>query len=62
MARALSLEVIAEGVETEAQLSELVRLGCDYAQGFLFSPPLHVDAVGRLLDQTDPYAAVLARG
>jgi hypothetical protein len=30
MARALSLEVIAEGVESEVQLSELRRLGCDY--------------------------------
>ncbi len=36
MARALSLEVIAEGVENEAQLAELRRLGCDYAQGHLF--------------------------
>ena len=36
MARALSLDVIAEGVENEAQLSELRRLGCDYAQGHLF--------------------------
>ena len=36
MARALSLEVIAEGVESEVQLAELRRLGCDYAQGHLF--------------------------
>ena len=36
MARALSLEVIAEGVENEVQLAELRRLGCDYAQGYLF--------------------------
>ena len=40
MARALSLDVIAEGVENEAQLSELLRLGCDYAQGHLFSAAL----------------------
>ena len=40
MARALSLDAIAEGVENEAQLSELRRLGCDYAQGHLFSRPL----------------------
>jgi EAL domain-containing protein (putative c-di-GMP-specific phosphodiesterase class I) len=40
MARALSLEAIAEGVENEAQLTELRRLGCDYAQGHLFSRPL----------------------
>jgi diguanylate cyclase (GGDEF)-like protein/PAS domain S-box-containing protein len=36
MARGLSLEVIAEGVESEVQLAELQRLGCDYAQGHLF--------------------------
>ena len=36
MARALSLDVIAEGVENEVQLAELRRLGCDYAQGHLF--------------------------
>ena len=36
MARALSLDVIAEGVENEVQLAELRRLGCDYAQGYLF--------------------------
>jgi diguanylate cyclase (GGDEF)-like protein len=40
MARALSMDVIAEGVENEAQLSELMRLGCDYAQGHFFSRPL----------------------
>ncbi|HEY5816095.1 MAG TPA: EAL domain-containing protein [Solirubrobacterales bacterium] len=49
MARALSLDAIAEGVENEAQLSELRRLGCDYAQGHLFSRPLAADKVTTLL-------------
>jgi diguanylate cyclase (GGDEF)-like protein/PAS domain S-box-containing protein len=40
LARDLNLEVIAEGVETEAQLRELRALGAGYAQGFLFSEPL----------------------
>jgi diguanylate cyclase (GGDEF)-like protein/PAS domain S-box-containing protein len=40
MSRALSLEVIAEGVETPLQISELGRLGCDLAQGYYFSPPV----------------------
>ncbi len=51
MARALSLDAIAEGVESEAQLSELRRLGCDYAQGHLFSWPLAPDKVTRLLNE-----------
>jgi diguanylate cyclase (GGDEF)-like protein/PAS domain S-box-containing protein len=49
MARALSLDAIAEGVENEAQLSELRRLGCDYAQGHLFSRPLNPQKVTSLL-------------
>jgi len=40
LARNLSMEVIAEGVETEAQRIRLEALGCDQAQGFLFSKPL----------------------
>jgi len=40
MARALRLRVIAEGVETEAQRSFLVRSGCDECQGFLYAPAL----------------------
>ncbi len=49
MARALSLDVIAEGVENEAQLSELKRLGCDYAQGHLFSRALPAEKISALL-------------
>jgi diguanylate cyclase (GGDEF)-like protein/PAS domain S-box-containing protein len=51
MARALSLAVIAEGVENEAQLSELRRLGCDYAQGHLFSRPLPAAGIAVLLSE-----------
>ena len=49
MARALSLVAIAVGVESEAQLSELRRLGCDYGQGHLFSRPLPADDITRLI-------------
>jgi diguanylate cyclase (GGDEF)-like protein/PAS domain S-box-containing protein len=51
MARALSLDVIAEGVENEAQLSELRRLGCDYAQGHLFSRALPPARITTLLEE-----------
>ncbi len=36
MAKALDLEVVAEGVETPRQRKALAELGCDFAQGFLF--------------------------
>jgi len=37
LAHALGLHVVAEGVETPLQMAELKTLGCEYAQGFLFS-------------------------
>ncbi|MFP8966844.1 putative bifunctional diguanylate cyclase/phosphodiesterase [Pokkaliibacter sp. CJK22405] len=44
MCRLLGLEVVAEGVETEAQLDWLREQDCEEFQGYLFSPPLPVDA------------------
>ena len=49
MAHALSLETVAEGVETPEQLAELRQLGCDKAQGYLFSRPQDPDAIEMLL-------------
>ncbi len=40
MAHSLGMRVIAEGVETKAQLTTLLALGCDMAQGYYFSRPL----------------------
>jgi diguanylate cyclase (GGDEF)-like protein/PAS domain S-box-containing protein len=51
LARALGLRAIAEGVENEVQLAELRRLGCGYAQGFLFSGPLQVADMTALLER-----------
>ena len=43
LAHKLGLEVIAEGVETEAQLNFLVSIGCEKIQGYLLSKPLPAD-------------------
>jgi diguanylate cyclase (GGDEF)-like protein/PAS domain S-box-containing protein len=49
MAHSLKLEVVAEGVETEAQLSYLARHRCDQIQGFYFSRPLLLEDVEQLM-------------
>jgi len=49
LAHSLRLEVIAEGVETEAQLRLVRELGCDGAQGFYFSYPLAPDVLNPYL-------------
>jgi EAL domain-containing protein (putative c-di-GMP-specific phosphodiesterase class I) len=49
MARGMKLTVIAEGVETAAQLEEVRAIGCDFAQGYLISRPLPAEALRELL-------------
>ena len=44
MGHSLNLKVLAEGVETEEQMSFLRAHGCDEIQGFYFSKPLEADA------------------
>ena len=45
----LGLSVVAAGVETDHQLAQLRDLGCDGAQGFLFSQPVPEESVGEML-------------
>lgn len=49
LAQSLGYRVVAEGVETEAQFAFLREIGCELAQGYLFSPPLAPDAFAALL-------------
>jgi diguanylate cyclase (GGDEF)-like protein len=51
MGHGLGLDVIAEGVENEAQLSLLRERGCDYAQGFYFSPAVPFEALRALIGE-----------
>jgi diguanylate cyclase (GGDEF)-like protein/PAS domain S-box-containing protein len=50
LAHNLGMDVVAEGVETGDQLSEIRALGCDYAQGFYFSKPCDVATAEGLID------------
>lgn len=54
LGRALRLDVIAEGVETEAQRHFLRQAGCHQFQGFLFAPALEPGAFAALLAQPAP--------
>ena len=49
MSRALGVEVIAEGIETEAQRKHLVRLGCFHFQGYLFGKPIPAEQFEQLI-------------
>ena len=51
MGRGLGLDVIAEGVETEAQRSFLMAQGCDAFQGYLVARPMPREAFEAMLDQ-----------
>lgn len=54
LAHALGKETIAEGIETEQQYKEIKEMGCNFAQGYLFSIPLEAEALTRLmLSRTD---------
>jgi len=47
--RDLSLQTVAEGVESEAQLEILQELGCNLGQGYHFSRPVPADQLGELM-------------
>jgi EAL domain-containing protein (putative c-di-GMP-specific phosphodiesterase class I) len=46
----LGLTVVAEGVEKQVQLDTLTKLGCDFAQGYLFSRPQPADSLTPFLN------------
>jgi EAL domain-containing protein (putative c-di-GMP-specific phosphodiesterase class I) len=64
MAHSLKMDVVAEGVETEAQLNMLQQMDCTYVQGLLFGDPMTSDCYLELLlsqvEGTDKYRALFA--
>lgn len=55
----LGLEVVAEGVETEAQHDWLVRAGCPAAQGFGYAKPMDIDSLREKLLKNGPRVAAI---
>ena len=49
LAHGLSLKIVAEGIETQAQADMLKNLGCELAQGYLYSKPVPGEAIEQLL-------------
>ena len=55
----MGMEVVAEGVETLSQLSQLRKLNCQYGQGYLFSRPVDAETVTTLLSKKPHWQADL---
>jgi diguanylate cyclase (GGDEF)-like protein len=53
MLHGLSVPIVAEGAETEAQFAQLKALGCDYIQGFLISKPIPHDELVVFLSEAE---------
>ena len=61
MAHSLQLKVVAEGVETPAQRDELLELGCDELQGYLFAKPMTAAALALWADGDNAVAGPMFR-
>jgi EAL domain-containing protein (putative c-di-GMP-specific phosphodiesterase class I) len=59
LAKALNLDVVAEGVETQQQIDTLVAMGCTRMQGYLLARPMTTAAMTELLHRHFATPAVL---
>jgi len=59
LAHHLGIAVIAEGVEDENRLQQLLSTSCEYAQGYYFSPPVDATAAGKILAGAPQWERVL---
>jgi EAL domain-containing protein (putative c-di-GMP-specific phosphodiesterase class I) len=62
LAKALNLKVVAEGIESIHQFHQLRVLGCEFGQGYLFSKPLPVADIERLLEDHSRWQSILPIG
>jgi len=53
MSHAVDIKVVAEGIETQQQLEQLIALNCDYGQGYFFNKPLTAKVFTKLLSESD---------
>jgi len=51
LAKSLNMHIVAEGVETQAQLEKLMLVGCNFGQGYLFSKPCDLPTAYKLLQK-----------
>jgi diguanylate cyclase (GGDEF)-like protein/PAS domain S-box-containing protein len=61
LAHTLGLDIVAEGVEREADRASLVDLGCEFGQGWLFGRPLDADETRALLSRLGPDQRLVGR-
>ncbi len=54
LGKSLRLTLVAEGIETPEQHAFLLALGCDVGQGYLYSPPVPVAQLEKMLHKPDP--------
>jgi EAL domain-containing protein (putative c-di-GMP-specific phosphodiesterase class I) len=53
LADVLSIDVIAEGVETQEQYDQLKRMGCRHMQGYYFGVPLAPEQIPKLINMKE---------
>jgi EAL domain-containing protein (putative c-di-GMP-specific phosphodiesterase class I) len=61
LAHDLSMDVVAEGAESDSDAVELFQLGCEYAQGFVFGEPMTAERASTLLEPDSPGAGIRHR-
>jgi len=59
LAQNLKLKVVAEGIETAAQLAHLKSLNCEYGQGYFFAKPMEAETAEMFIDKSMENSAYL---